>query len=370
MIGGFTFCGVDIAYLGLEYAPELENTYVYRPTTAETHEQTFDGHDGGYYYGQTKQPKEFILRCYFENEAIDRGIMTKIYNTFKIGKSGKLIFKRKPWCYYFATVTNSPAPELSNYLNGLFTITMKAYYPFGQCDSMLTLRAHTEDITETDKGFFDVLANTALFDEQKYIDSLPVSFDNINSTTTILLPNPGTEPAPVCICVKGDVGEGVSINNTTTNQHCEIVNLSSSDQSSDSYNKYLLIDAMNGKVLAANMNEYGNFINESFAFKFHNKGFIYLEPSYPAIRNIFATFEGDTVHTTNIITEDVCGKYIFTGTNWIQIIDQPDNQTLTLLKPAFSNKCKTMIMLLNEIAVVGTSFNLSYLNFIYKPTFS
>ena len=370
MNGGFTFCGVDIADIGLNYAPELEQTYVYHPTNVNIHEQTFDGHDGGYYYGQTKQPKEFVLRCYFEDKAIDRGIMTKIYNTFKIGKSGKLIFKRKPWCYYYATVTNSPAPELFNYLNGLFTITMKAYYPFGQCDTMLTRRAPTQNITDADRSFYEILANTALFDDQKYINALPTTFNDITSTTTVLLANPGTERSPVCICAKGNVGEGISINNMTTDQHCEIINLSSDTQDSDSYNKYLLIDAMNGKTLIADMNANGNFVNERYAFKFHDKGFIQLEPAYPAIRNIFATFENDTAHLTNILTEDVVGKYIFAGTRWVKIVAQPDNRTLTLLNSVPSNRCKTMITLLNEIAIMGTSFDLSYLSFVYKPTFS
>ena len=93
MKGGFSFCGVDIADIGLEYAPDNKDTYVYKPGEAEVHEEIFDGHDGGYIYGATKRPKEFILRCYFEDKNIAEGIMARAYNLFKIGKSGKLLLQ-------------------------------------------------------------------------------------------------------------------------------------------------------------------------------------------------------------------------------------------------------------------------------------
>ena len=88
MTGGFSFCGTDIATIGLEYAPELENTYVYKPAKARIHEETFDGHNGGYYYGSSLEPKEFVLRCYFEEKEIDRGLMARVENLFREGRSG------------------------------------------------------------------------------------------------------------------------------------------------------------------------------------------------------------------------------------------------------------------------------------------
>ena len=47
MTGGFRFCDVDIADIGLKYAPTLADTYVYRPTQRSVHDQSFAGHDGG-----------------------------------------------------------------------------------------------------------------------------------------------------------------------------------------------------------------------------------------------------------------------------------------------------------------------------------
>lgn len=59
MQGGFSFCGTDIADLGLEYVPETANTYVFAGSDYKIHEQVFDGHHGGYYYGSTVSPKVF-----------------------------------------------------------------------------------------------------------------------------------------------------------------------------------------------------------------------------------------------------------------------------------------------------------------------
>ena len=46
MEGGFSFCGVDIADLGLEYAPENANTYVYSPGAFDVNDESFPAHDG------------------------------------------------------------------------------------------------------------------------------------------------------------------------------------------------------------------------------------------------------------------------------------------------------------------------------------
>ena len=89
MQGGFSFCGTDIAELGLEYVPDNANTYVYAGSTYKVHEQAFDGHDGGYYYGVTTGIKPFTLRCIFEGSHINDGILTKVESFFRKGKTGR-----------------------------------------------------------------------------------------------------------------------------------------------------------------------------------------------------------------------------------------------------------------------------------------
>lgn len=122
MQGGFSFCGTDIADLGLEYVPDNANTYVFAGSDYKVNEQVFDGHHGGYFYGSTVQPKVFTLRCIYEETHINDGILTRVENFFRRGRSGRLVFKKRPWVYYVATVTGLDTSSITNYLNGIVTI--------------------------------------------------------------------------------------------------------------------------------------------------------------------------------------------------------------------------------------------------------
>ena len=134
MHASFSFCGIDIESLGLSYAPEIENTYIFKPANSISHIETSDAHNGGYYYGSNYEPKEFTLRCFFEEKSIETRALPEVYRLFRVGASGKLIFSRSPWCYYYATVTDPIELNLTNYLNGSVTIHMKAMYPFARSD--------------------------------------------------------------------------------------------------------------------------------------------------------------------------------------------------------------------------------------------
>lgn len=379
--GGFSFCGVDIADLHLSYAPEKEHTYVYRPAEVDVHQETFAGHDGGYLYGVTRKPKEFLLRCYFEDESIDQGIMEQIYHLFRMGKSGKLVFSRKPWCYYYATVTSSPHPELSNYLNGMITITMTASYPFARGDAMFYNPEESKNIEKhqkIDENDF-VLKSTALLEHEEWVPSLePTKSYPITAAITagspILLHNPGTERSPLSVILSGDVGDGVLIKNITTKQECNIIALGGG-------NKYIYIDGLNGNTsLITYDNEY-NIISKEPGFVYHDYGFIDLSPAYPVVREVFMeSASGDRLTLYNNIYQDVTGYYIYAADKWIKIVDQElldeSNQTvLTLKDPADANKIstnrKTTITKMNEITITPvTTMSLSHLKFSYKPTYA
>ena len=361
MKGGFTFCGHDIADFGLEYAPENENTYVYAPAEAEVHEEIFDGHHGGYQYGATKKPKEIILRCFFEEKQIDRGIMTRVYDLFRIGKSGKLVFKRKPWCYYYATVVSNPKPEFTNYLNGLITITMKAYYPFARGDSLDDTEKHAFYNLPTDLYHDDIMLNTALFTSEDMVPDF--HYTNLTQQTSILLANPGTERAQVGIAAMGDAGTGIIIANATTKQKCKLVAMSKSVTTD--VNKEVFVDGINGKtsLRGAGSNE--------IAFLYHDEGFIELEPSFPAIRNIFASYNNSNqIEVLNQIP-DVVGKYIFINHEWYKIVNQDESNLTTNRIVDGAGQERTMISSMNEITITPDStMNIDRISFIYKPTFA
>ena len=367
--GGFSFCGVDIADLGLSYAPENENTYVYKPADINVHEETFDGHDGGYLYGVTRQPKEFILRCYFEDEAIDQGIMERVYNLFRNGKSGKLIFSRRPWCYYFATVTSLPHPELTNYLNGLITITMKASYPFARGDDFY-YDPYENNFDSDEKKFKEyILENTGLLEKEAMIPEK--SFSDISLTVSddpysVVLHNPGTENAPLSIMLAGNAGAGVIIRNKTTKQECKVIAMDNAHTSS--VNKYVYIDGINGSTSLVSENG-----DKEPAFVYHDSGYIHLAPSYPVIRNVYLRDSAsDTITLINTLYEDVVGKHICIGNQWYKIVEQLSGQQYRIDRAAdTSTTDRTVIALLNEIEIVPVDeINLTHLSFNFKPTYA
>lgn len=366
--GGFSFCGVDIADIGLSYAPEKENTYVYRPGETNVHEETFDGHNGGYFYGITKQPKEFILRCYFENEAIDQGIMERIYHLFRIGKQGKLIFCRRPYCYYYATVTNSPAPELSNYLNGMITITMKAYYPFARSDTMYYDSTESKDPDNNLKVFENdfILDSTAFVENENMITQ--TSFANINiqapDVYPVILHNPGTEYAPLSITISGDVGKGIVIRNKTTKQECKIIAVDKAHTTASE--KYVYIDGISGSTSLIGQSE------SKPAFIYHDSGFIDLAPAYPVIRGVYVeTSSTNIVTLVNTLYQDVTGQYIYLN-GWHKIEKQLDEHCLLMGESVSTTSVgRTMISHMNELEIIPIDeADITHLSFSYKPTFA
>ncbi len=370
--GGFTFCGYDIADLNLEYAPDNENTYVYRPAKTNVHEETMDGHNGGYYYGAYKQPKEFILRCFYEEKDIDRGLMSKLFHIFKIGKSGELIFKRMPWYSYYVTVINVDDREMLNYRNGLITITMKAGYPFARGINMNEpyTNEHLFYSLPVDKYHDKVIQNTGLFTSAEMVPQM--TFQDIQLTApnkkTIFLANPGTERAAVGLSLAGNAGDGIIIANATTRQECHIVGMTRS--ATTGAQKTLYIDGISGKTVLRNS------VSSEISFLYHSAGFIEIEPTSPVIRGLYVAEVGtNTISLVNNLNENVIGRYIFINSHWHKILNQTENNVLTLRvsdnEPLGPQDKSTMICDLNEVTISPvTDLYLDVLSFIYKPTYS
>lgn len=386
MAGGFSFCGINIGSIGLEYAPELEDTYVYRSAAPRIHEETFDGHNGGYFYGISREPKEFKLRVFFEEKEIDRGLMAKVYHLFREGKSGKLIFDRRPWCYYYATVTNLDTTGITNYLNGLITIDMKAYYPFARSDMTYLERGN--------KDYNRICENTAFFEKAEMMPKVSLAEDGpITGETSFLLANPGTEMAHVGIEIAGSVGAGVTITNETTGQSCRFVAMNEADF--DGEVNFLYLDGLNGKVSA---------ITDGFskpAFLYHDGGSIQLAPAYPATRNLLvAVRDGEILAVNKLYDRNIGetredaeafykGQHIWLNNAWHEItgigqecdpedvqayyanLAKSEHQILVADQLTEDSSDSTIICQLNKITVKPeTTMKLTRLKFIYKPTFA
>ena len=358
MAGGFSFCDTDIATIGLTYVPELEDTFVYKPADSQSHIETFEGHSGGYYYGSWYSPKEFTLRCYFENSRIDKGVMSKVYALFKTGKSGKLVFDRRPWCYYYATVTDPIELDLKNYENGVITIKMKAMYPYARSDIIVN--------TRSERYHDSLMDNTAVFDKpemDKYriIENLSLSNNNPYHLT---LANPGQEPAALGVAIAGDVGGGIIIANRTTGQSMKLVAINDTITPSG---KEIIVDPISGKTVISGNGE------TKLAVMHHEYGFLSLAPSFPAVRNIYITYNNSNIVTVlNVLNQDIVGKYIFIAGDWVKIVEQIDRHTIKIEQSVHTASSeRTMVIPMNEIYITAvTTINLRSLKFIFKPTYA
>ena len=301
--GGFSFDGVDIADIGLTYAPEIGNIYVYKPAAYKLHEQAFDAHDGGYYYGNTMQPKDFSLRCIFEEQSVLDGVMTRIDWLFKRGRTGRLVFAKRPWLWYTATVVGVNTSGLTNRENGVIVVQMRAYYPYARSDQYYTDREYTEeelkvmqgtqleDALEKNRVIRDIRANSAiayapliqpsedLHNNGRSNSNNQVAYDftfgNTDATHFMTenlerfpVINPGTERAAVCVEVGGTFSKGLTITNHTNSQVCRFVG-GVSDRA-----QYIQCDALNGRV-----SRHGSDGDVTLDYLYHDYGFMYLEPA-------------------------------------------------------------------------------------------
>lgn len=261
--GGFTFCGVPVKNVGLEYSPELSQTYVYRPTTSNIMADTFEAHDGGYYYGHARQPKVFTLKCYYFLTEIRSGLMKNVYDLFRIGKRGKLVFDKRDWLYYEVVITKINSEEMYNHLNGIITIEATAYEPYGYTD---TTYSQVEDVK----------LNSNIPNTSKELITLAGSLPTTSQagTSTIELINYGTEPSPLIFGYKSNTDNtnapAISMYSQTTNQLLEMYACTFSSAA-----HFLYIDGQSGKVYTAASSGVG----VSPAFYYHKRGFITLVPA-------------------------------------------------------------------------------------------
>ena len=340
----FSFCGVDVKDIGLHYVPENADTYVYKPSSFSLAEQESEAWDGGHFYGTTLKPKPFVLRCYYEDTAVDNGFMSMVHSLFKRGKSGKLVFSHRPWLYYTATVTSIDISRMLNLENGLITVQMKAYYPL----------ALTDETTITSN---DMLDNSALFEEDI---TPPTSYSGITSQQTILLYNAGTERASVKIGIAGNVGSGVSLYNRITGQECDFVGLNAGSTA-----HHVVCDGRTGNVYWSD--------TKQNAFIYHKRGFIELEPAYPIDRSLVVSANGTQLTATyGTFNESMIGKYIYLDGEFRKIVNvvSETEATVNVNLPELSD-VNSPVVTMNEIVVSAEdSMNLSLLEFTYKHTFA
>lgn len=389
MTGGFSFNGVDIQDIGLTYVPSVSQIYVY-DSKPKISQQTFEAHRGGYFYGAQSAPKDFTLRCIFQDSYVNDGIIDRIKGIFKIGTSGKLVFQKREWLYYIATVTSLDFTKFTNRQNGYVIIQMKAYYPYGRCDGVSVSNqiysAMNRDLSAgaVIDGFdaqtiMNLKYNTGLLSQSMTPGTSYTSGANSSNSYSFTLYNAGSEMADVAIKIAGNVGQGVTIQNVTTGQKCQFVGLTpGATLPSGNSISYLLCDSMNGKVVGVS----GLITTtQQLAFMYHSGGFINLAPAYPIKRDIIlGQYFGSNksiITSAGRFTPDDAGKYIYIASkrsqsgSWKKIIEYRNKNQVVISGTLTTDDATGTIATMNQIRVTPkTTMNLTTLQFIYKPTFS
>lgn len=253
---------------------------------------------GAYYNGATVQQKDFSLYCYFED--LTDAQLDKIYQWVHVGVLGELVFDERPWITYMVRPSKLPTGDryqehtnrnLLTVYSGTITLDLTAYYPFG---TMNTLELADNEVDEYRiESFCGILRHSM-------IPAVSTAMG------TKLVWNPGTEPTPATITVRGTIPSGrkLVIVNSANNDTCEIVGLPSGQD--------LVIDSKYQKIT----------VGSNYAFAYHDKGYINLEPCFPYRRDIYViTAQGSaSLKTTAKFYQEDVGSYIYVQGAWRKIL--------------------------------------------------
>ena len=367
--GGFSFCGVDINSLKLQYVPELSSTYSPIGSAGFNVSSLSNGTmDGGLFYGTTVKQKEFTLRCIFElmNGDIRDGTITRIEDLFRRGRTGRLVFKQREYMWYTATVTDPvDMSRITNYMNGFLTIKLTAFYPYGRSTGLYFDNSALDNLAIRKDDYPFAVNNAGYVDKNRMPSNMGQAFDG--DTLRLLFYNPGTEIAKTAIKIDGDLTGGVAITNETTGQKCEASGVNTNT-------KLLVIDGLNGKTALCDTS---TFVSEP-AFLYHMGGFIDMAP-YGGIERDVELLKTDDRQFTLTNTEDhfdesYIGKWILARGATMKIINVDDNGALITdrndsLETSSYITCD-IVDCVNEVTVTkkpGT--DIATFDIEYRPTF-
>lgn len=306
----FSYCGINISAYGVHYAPERNDWHIWG-NDYKVIEKTVDSQDGGQWYGSTIQPKQFALRCYFEE--ITEYQMASVMNLFKKDANGYLIFDERPWLSYVATVTKPPVlvkyPSVNGSYSGTVVFNLTAYYPYAR-SSVNTLDAAYLN-ADINAQITRLLATTALLEEAELPANITISEAAPRTAQfSYYAFNAGDAEAYTTINIAGDVGDGVIIWNTMTNQICKVIGLT--DANTTALGGYLTMDSWTGECY---MTGYNNTLS---GYCYHDNGYINLAPSAPILRDVAFYWNGNESMTSEVDLFDasMTGKYVLIDGQW------------------------------------------------------
>lgn len=342
-MSNFTYRGVNLSDYGILYAPENKDWHIW-VDGFRSFEQVIDSQHGGQWYGASVSPKEFELRCYFED--ITEYQLSAATTLFSRGAYGNLVFDERPWLIYKARVVKPCAFEkyvsYDGKYSGLVTIYLTAHYPFATTD-MVTL----EDATQYTTKQSIILGTTGLIpSSQLPANTAPSSIIPRANAFTNLYLNAGDAEAHTIIKIAGDVGKGVTIYNQTNGMYCKVIGITAALTTSVS--KWVEINSRTGEVFLTN-----GTVNDA-GWKYHDRSFIDISPSAPIQRDKTITYAaGSTIGMADdFFSDESVGKFIRIGSAWRKItsVNSANSAVVDYTFPG-AGSAVTNIVRFNEVSV-------------------
>lgn len=247
-------------------------------------------------------------------------------------------------------------PGENGHINGTFTVTFTAYDP---CGYLLYDRL---DATNGD------CLKAAEYCDMLTPALMPAGPDK--NTNDFLLYNCGTEPCDTRICIAGLINDKVQIRNSANNQVCTLVPLEGYQRlpvDDNNAGSYLEIDSQYGSVKLLGLG------SPTFAFGYHDDGFIRLEPARLERGGIMATCTADSniVAVSGVVLDgSYAGRYIWIEGEWRRILNvklaNNANSVVIDANAGSTAAAETMIATLNRIQITGFS-KMEKLEVEYKP---
>lgn len=346
---GFSFCGTHSDQHGLIWV-ELPQEIFAVDHQIDYKSETIAGVPGAIPHGYDVKPREFRMKCGFEN--LSEQQRSRIGAWLRSGRYGRLIMDHRPYCYYNCMITSAveytdaiPQMDLRQgiyRLSGYLEFTMTAFVPYAYLLEELNLSSAAE------KGMLpQVLDGTAL---------LPNDCGPGIRGNHAYLHNAGNAYAKLNIWLEGVPGtEGIEIINHTTGRRLKITG--------DTAHHAYYIDALYGRVMEE---KDGEMILASHV---HDGDYIDLVPGCPVDRDLICHQSGNTVRISGYSagTEDI-GRYLYHGGEWSKVLDVQNGCLLVDSTKASQGGTGYMTQL-NDIEVVrGTDASLE-VSFDFQATF-
>ena len=266
---GFSYNGINSSTYHVDFIPDASDLW-FAGTDWDVYDSDIAWHNGGYYYGNAAKAKEFTLKCYYEE--ITRKQREDIRKWLHRNTSGNLMFDSMPFVYW--KVRPSKIIDGQEYIDsgrysGTFTVTFKAYEPFGY----LTRKSNSGSETDNANDYCDLILTSQM-------PAAPTT-----SSRTFNVYNPGREVCGLSMYLSGSTSNPIEFLNSTNGSRCII-------QSLPRTSLVLDINAETGMITT--------HTNGSTANAYHDRGYLSLNPGLNQIQILEKNSAGSWVTPTTL----------------------------------------------------------------------